>query len=252
MKLNAKANEPCQSAFHCEVFRGRTASTGFLAAALVFAISLMLSDVTYAQTKPAIQATSSAAGKDVSPAFTTPAEQCIIPASTYHGINPWLLRAILRVESSLKPGAIGRNTNGTIDIGIGQINSMHLPELSKYGIDAGHLTDACICTYVSGWFLKKVIMERGNTWEGVASYHSRTPAFNQRYQRLLIAELQRSQMMAAYPSPMGAHQGANYSAPTVYGQQVQKNQQRIVTDLTANTSVPAQRDVEPGIVVFEQ
>lgn len=38
--------------------------------------------------------------------FTTEAERCIIPAATYHFVNPYVLRAILKVESNLNPKAI--------------------------------------------------------------------------------------------------------------------------------------------------
>ena len=174
--------------------------------------------------------------------FTTVAEQCIVPAANFHGLNPWLLRAVLSVESALKPDAIGRNKNGTFDIGIGQINSMHLPELRKFGIEPGHLADACVGTYVSGWFLKKAITERGYTWEGVASYHSRTPEFNLRYQRLLIAEIQKSQTQPPYsaltPTPMGP-------------QSVIRHQPEISVGIGAlqKKTEPAG---EPSMMVFEQ
>lgn len=155
--------------------------------ALLTAIPLIAS----AQSPPETAAGSSSK-KTNPPAFTSTTERCIIPAATYHGINPWLLRAVLNVESALKPDAIGKNSNGTIDIGMGQINSIHLPELKRFGIEAGHLTDACVATYVSAWHLKKLILRHGNTWEGVARYHSGTPSFNKRYQILLWNELVRS------------------------------------------------------------
>ncbi len=124
--------------------------------------------------------------------FTTLVEQCILPASQYQSVNPHVLRAILAVESNLKPGAIGRNANGTIDVGMGQMNSIHFKDLAKYGIAPEHLTDPCVATYVTAWHLKKLILQHGNTWEGIARYHSGTPTFNQRYQVLLRNELVRS------------------------------------------------------------
>jgi Transglycosylase SLT domain len=65
--------------------------------------------------------------------------ECISAAATYHGVNPHLLVAVLSVESGLNPHAIGKNTNGTIDMGMAQINSMHLPELQRYGVTQTHL-----------------------------------------------------------------------------------------------------------------
>lgn len=126
------------------------------------------------------------------PLFSTPHEQCIVPAAQYHSVNHHILRAILRVESNLNPTAVAKNKNGTFDIGIGQINSMHLKELGRFGVNTEHLRDACIGTYVSAWHLAKMLRQHGNTWFGVAAYHSATPYFNRRYQALLNNELVRS------------------------------------------------------------
>jgi soluble lytic murein transglycosylase-like protein len=150
----------------------------------------------------ALQFPTAASATGDAPPFTTPSEQCIVPASTYHTVNPYVLRSILSVESGLKSSALGKNRNGSVDIGIGQINSIHLKELAKFGIGPTHLQDACIGTYVAAWHLKKAIAERGNTWEGVASYHSRTPYFNKRYQALLLNELIRSGAMQGQLVPV--------------------------------------------------
>jgi soluble lytic murein transglycosylase-like protein len=116
---------------------------------------------------------------------------CLNQAASYHGVHPNLLLAILKVESGLNPNAIGRNQNGTIDIGIGQINSMHLDELKRYGLNSHHLLDACNATYVSAWFLRRGFDRYGYSWFAAATYHSTTPKHNQHYQKLLLAELSR-------------------------------------------------------------
>lgn len=118
-------------------------------------------------------------------AATAEAERCLMPASQFHQVNPQVLRAILKVESGLNPKAIARNRNGTLDVGIGQMNSIHFGELAKFGIAPGHLLDACVGTYVAAWHLRKQIARYGNTWYGIAAYHSATPRHNARYQLLL-------------------------------------------------------------------
>lgn len=130
------------------------------------------------------------------PPFTTEVERCIVPAAQYHKVNHFILRAILKVESGLNPGAVGKNDNGTVDVGIGQMNSMHFRELARHGIAPSQLKDACIGTYVAAWQLSKVMAQRGNTWAGVASYHSSTPYFNRRYQILLHNELVRMKVVS--------------------------------------------------------
>ena len=123
--------------------------------------------------------------------WATPPVSCLQSAAEFHGVNPHLLLAVLQVESGLNPSAVGKNTNGTVDIGIGQINSMHLPELQRYGVTEKHLLDGCKGAYVSAWFLKRNLERHGYTWFGAAAYHSTTPVHNTRYQGLLKNQLAR-------------------------------------------------------------
>lgn len=136
------------------------------------------------------------------PPFSTEVERCILPAAEYHVVNPYVLRAILKVESGLKPAAIGKNTNGTVDVGVGQMNSMHFRELQKHGVQPNDLLDACVGTYVSAWHLSKIIVKHGNSWEAIARYHSGTPYFNQRYRALLNNELVRTGVLAGKVVPV--------------------------------------------------
>ena len=121
-----------------------------------------------------------------------PLNKCILEAADYHGVNPYLLRSILMVESRLNPKAINTNKNGTRDIGVAQINSIHLPVLQTHGIKENHLMDACVNTYVGAWLLRKQIARYGMNWFGVAAYHSVTPDKNFRYQVLVYNEMVRS------------------------------------------------------------
>jgi soluble lytic murein transglycosylase-like protein len=126
------------------------------------------------------QQDSSAAGSFGSMPLTN-ATQCVVKAAARHSVNPWVLKAILKVESNFKPGALNRNANGSVDIGMAQINSIHLKELSKYGIGQQDLLEPCVSTYVAAWHLAKQHRLHGNTWFAVGAYHSATPCFNTRY-----------------------------------------------------------------------
>ena len=116
---------------------------------------------------------------------------CIAPAANFHAVNPYVLRSILNIEAGKKPSTISRNSDGSIDVGAGGINSKNFVELAKWGITPNHLLDPCISTYVSAWILSKKIRKYGNTWEGIATYHSTTPYYNRRYQILLQNDLVR-------------------------------------------------------------
>lgn len=112
-------------------------------------------------------------------------DQCIVNAATFHGVNMDILRAIMRVESGFNPGVMSRNSNSTVDYGMGGINTVHLAELKKHGITKSALLDPCVNTYVAAWHLRKKMNQFGNTWFGIAAYHSATPYYNERYQILI-------------------------------------------------------------------
>lgn len=119
-------------------------------------------------------------------------DRCVDFAAEYHGVNNVILRSILNVESYMNEKIVTRNSNGSIDVGIAGINSIHFKELSRYGITPEHLLDACISTYVAAWNLSKKINRWGNNWFGVAAYHSTTPYYNYRYQVILHNEMVKS------------------------------------------------------------
>ena len=70
-------------------------------------------------------------------------DRCFDQAGDFYTINADLLRAIARVESGGNPAAVNRNTNGSEDVGLMQINSWWLPRLAAYGISRDHLLDPC-------------------------------------------------------------------------------------------------------------
>ena len=116
---------------------------------------------------------------------TLSSADCVQDASQFHTVNPTVLRAIIKVESGGKAQTIAKNSNNTFDYGAGGINTIHLPELKKHGIAPSDLMNPCINVYVAAWHLSKKIAQFGNTWYGIAAYHSATPYFNNRYQVLL-------------------------------------------------------------------
>ena len=108
-----------------------------------------------------------------------------------HQVNPHLLAAIAEVESGLRPGAIGRNTNGSIDIGLMQINSLWLPELQRHGIAPRDLLDPCVSVHVGAWVLAQKMRRHGNTWTAVGAYNAGSEVLRERYARKVIEALAR-------------------------------------------------------------
>ena len=178
-------------------------------------------------------------------------ERCIPAAAQHHRIDPRLLRAVLKVESDLRPWAFGRNTNGTVDMGMAQINSIHLPELARHGIQSQHLFDPCVASYVAAWLLRKNIDRHGLTWHGVAAYHSLTPEHNLRYQGLLMKVLYpdvvANKRVAATVkgTPANGHIAANTSANINTGAKAVSN---VNANASATPSAAHHADAGPTLV----
>lgn len=106
---------------------------------------------------------------------------CIDDAASYQQVNPYVLRAIGYQESQMRADVTHYNTNATTDYGVMGINSVHLPELSDFGIGTGQLLNPCINAYVGAWYLHRKMEKYGNTWRAVAAYHSETPDIGAAY-----------------------------------------------------------------------
>jgi soluble lytic murein transglycosylase-like protein len=95
---------------------------------------------------------------------------CFDDAGKKYGINPALLEGIARVESNLNPKAMNRNTNGTTDIGLMQINSWWLKSINASPQDL--LNDACLNTMTGASILRQCIDRYRYTWEAVGCYNA--------------------------------------------------------------------------------
>ena len=102
-----------------------------------------------------------------------------------------MLRAIGWQESRLQPTALGRNANGSIDLGAFQINSVHLPELRRYGVDRAALADGCVSAEVAAWHYRRQVELHGPGWQAVGAYHSQAPARAAWYANQIAAILMR-------------------------------------------------------------
>jgi hypothetical protein len=103
---------------------------------------------------------------------------CFVEAGNSYGISPQLLWSIAKTESNFNPNAINRNTNGSYDYGIMQINSIWSKKLGKTW---GELSDPCTNVKVGAWILAQCIQDYGNTWRAVGCYNSRTPSKGDKY-----------------------------------------------------------------------
>jgi hypothetical protein len=100
---------------------------------------------------------------------------CWQEAAERYNVNPHVLHAIAKCESSLNPKAMNRShieRTGTYDIGLMQINSSNLRGLRAHGIGEAELLDACTSINVGAWILAQKIQRHGHNWEAVGAYNA--------------------------------------------------------------------------------
>lgn len=122
---------------------------------------------------------------------------CWDEAGARFNIDPLLLYSIARVESSLAVDAINRNRDGSYDLGLMQINSVHLPRLKKDGITKERLlSEPCTSVMTGAQILSDFIARHGYTWEAVGAYNAGSAparrALRQRYADKVWREYQRA------------------------------------------------------------
>lgn len=123
--------------------------------------------------------------------------ECVVAASNRYLVPPLVILSVLGVEGG-RVGNVSKNTNGTVDIGPMQINSVHIPTLAQYGITMDHLkNNGCLNVSVGAYLIKKAEVELSKTlsmaipanyWKSVANYHSKTPDKNAKYLAKVVAK----------------------------------------------------------------
>ena len=112
---------------------------------------------------------------------------CMILSSSAYSVPLEALEAIHVVEGG-QVGTISQNTNGSIDMGVMQINSLWLPILEKkwtlpQGVIQDKLVnDACTNVSVASWILANHLRDtHGNLIEAAGRYHSLIPKYSRAY-----------------------------------------------------------------------
>ena len=103
---------------------------------------------------------------------------CFEEAGQRYQVSPWLLWSIAKSESAFDPSAINSNRNGTVDVGLMQINSIWADPLGKTWKP---INDPCTNVMAGAWILRQCMQDYGYTWKAVGCYHSRTPELRDAY-----------------------------------------------------------------------
>ena len=123
-------------------------------------------------------------------------------AEDTYGIDSRLLRAIAQVESNFVADARNVNRNGSVDMGLMQINSVHFPRLRKLGVTEMMLIkNPCVSVMVGALILSEMIARYGYNWEAVGAYNAGTAKKNHALRRKYAIRISKiyGQNLGKYP-----------------------------------------------------
>lgn len=121
------------------------------------------------------------------PSYMQAAVSCAFEVGPRYGVPVNLVIAVAEVEGA-RPHTVKKNSDGSLDVGRMQINSIHFDDLAQYGITPQHLMEpGCYPVELATWMIARHMQGcKADLWTCVARYHSKTPQNNIEYQRKLI------------------------------------------------------------------
>lgn len=132
---------------------------------------------------------------------------CFNEAGQRYQIDPLLLRAIALQESSLDPHAVNHNKDSkgrvtSSDYGVMQINSSHIPELTRLGILHSKddlLKNPCLNVHIGAWILARAFQTCNVNWECLGAYNAGFKPGNPRRMAYARKVFDRYKKLKGYP-----------------------------------------------------
>lgn len=133
-----------------------------------------------------------------SPAFENQVKVVPLTSTALYAISKKMdvpfsaLVLLLHTENGYVGLASTNESNGSIDYGPFQVNSVHLNNeiIKAAGISAEQLQyNGVINAQVAAWWFKKKLEEAGSVFKAIGLYHSQTPKFKLRYQKHFLTRL---------------------------------------------------------------
>ena len=118
---------------------------------------------------------------------------CMALTAAFYQLPPRVLPAIQAVEGGFV-GGVSRNTDGSDDLGVMQVNTLWLPALARVtgmsteAVRARLVADPCFNIAAGGIILRTYLIEsRFDLMRAVGYYHSHTPGLGKAY-RIAVRE----------------------------------------------------------------
>jgi len=119
--------------------------------------------------------------------MTVPFLACMAATAAFYALPPRVLPSIHVVEGGV-PGSVHRNTDGSEDLGVMQINTLWIAPIARVtrmaapAVRARLIADPCFNIAASGAVMRTYLHEsRGDLMMAVGYYHSHTPVLGRDY-----------------------------------------------------------------------
>ena len=126
-------------------------------------------------------------------------------AANTENVPPQILTAVLQQESGLNPNATGKNTNGSIDRGIAQINNVAHPNVSN--------AQAYNPTFAIPWAAKylSALHSKYGSWDAaLQAYNSGSPVGSPAYAASVLSKADGVQTTTIPNASSGSLAGTNW------------------------------------------
>ncbi|WP_218497700.1 lytic transglycosylase domain-containing protein [Xanthomonas euvesicatoria] len=133
-----------------------------------------------------LPASAAAAPQQAAPENLQMRAACVSAAAQRYGVPPSLVWAVIKTEGGTT-GRTSTNKNGSKDMGLMQINTIHLHNAPHNLVSRGItrdvlINDECVNIAVGTYILSYELNNKGyDFWTNVGAYNSRTPVHNEHY-----------------------------------------------------------------------
>ncbi len=147
--------------------------------------------------------------------MSVPFVACMAAVASFYHLPPRALPSIQQIEGGFV-GSMSRNTDGSEDLGVMQINTLWIAPLARRTrltqaeVRRRLIEDACFNIAAAGAILRIYLdEEHGDLMRAVGDFHSHTPARNTAYQAKVLAAATRLFVQPPRRPDAGAYAAAS-------------------------------------------